>query len=115
MSQDDVLDMAKKTPRPRTARRAAAQASVRATERVERLTTQLPGGSPAHALRVTSASVVEVRARSTRCSSCHGEVELHSHVADAASPDDTRRVELWCRNCRAQRRLWFRIESPTAN
>ena len=102
--------MAKKPPRPRTLRRAAAQSGQRAAERLERMAAQLPGGSPAHPLGVTSASVVEVRARAMRCLACDGELELQAHVADETDGASTRRVELACRRCHARRRLWFRIE-----
>jgi len=107
--------MTKKPPRPRAARRAAAQANRRAVERVEKLGTQLPGGAPDQPLRVTSASVVEVRARAARCLVCDGELELRAHVSDGGSPGDLRRVELVCRACGRLRRLWFRVEPALSN
>jgi hypothetical protein len=107
--------MSKKPPRPRAARRAAAQASRRAVERVEKLGTHLPGGAPERPLRVTSASVIEVRARGMRCLVCDGELELRAHVSEAEGPGDVRRVELACRACGRARRLWFRVEESLAN
>lgn len=107
--------MTKKPPRPRAARRAAAQVNRRAVERIERLGTQLPGGAPEQPLRVTSASVVEVRARSTRCLVCDGELELRAHVSEAEGPGDLRRVDLACRACGRPRRLWFRVEPTLGN
>jgi hypothetical protein len=107
--------MAKKTPRPRSLRRAAAQSSRRALDRLEQLAAQLPGGSPERPLRVTSASVIEVRARAARCLACDGELELHAHVVDDTGGANDRRVELACRSCRVQRWLWFRIEPPASN
>ena len=107
--------MTKKPPRPRAARRAAAQVNRRAVERIERLGTQLPGGAPEQPLRVTSASVVEVRARSTRCLVCDGELELRAHVSAAEGPGDLRRVDLVCRACGRPRRLWFRVEPTLGN
>ena len=107
--------MTKKPPRPRTARRAAAQLSRRAIERIERLGTQLPGGAPEDPLRVTSASVIEVRARAMRCLVCEGELELRAHVSESDAPGDLRRADLSCRGCGRARRLWFRIEPPLAN
>jgi len=107
--------MTKKPPRPRAARRAAAQVNRRAVERIEKLGTQLPGGAPEQPLRVTSASVVEVRARSTRCLVCDGELELRAHVSEAEGPGDLRRVELACRACGRPRRLWFRVEPTLGN
>lgn len=107
--------MTKKPPRPRAARRAAAQASRRAVDRVERLGTQLPGGAPEHPLSVSSASVVEVRARAHRCLVCDGELELRAHVAEPDWLEAHRRVDLSCRACGRERQLWFRIEPPLAN
>lgn len=111
--------MTKKPPRPRTARRATAQLSRRAIEKVQRLGTQLPGGAPEQPLRVTSASVVEIRARGTRCLVCDGELELRAHVSETEvpgdHPGDLRRVDLSCRACGRPRRLWIRIEPPLAN
>jgi hypothetical protein len=106
--------MTKKPSRPRTARRAAAQANRRAVDKIERLAVQLPGGAPAQPLRVTSASVVEVRAREARCLVCDAALELRAHVAEPAAAD-LRRVELGCRSCGRSRKLWFRIEPPQPN
>lgn len=107
--------MTKKPPRPRAARRAAAQANRRAVDRVQKLGTQLPGGAPERPLRVTSASVVEVRARATRCLVCDGELVLRAHVSESDGPGDLRRVELACRACGRVRHLWFLVEPPLAN
>ena len=107
--------MTKKPPRPRAARRAAAQASRRAVDRVEKLGTQLPGGAPERPLCVTSASVVEVRARAARCLVCDGELELRAHRAQPEGAGDLRQVELSCRGCGRPRRLWFRVEPTLAN
>jgi len=63
-------------------------------------------------LRVTSASVIEVRARATPCLVCGGELDLQAHVADGPAGAATRRVELVCRRCHDTRQLWFRIEPP---
>jgi len=104
--------MAKKSPRPRTLRRAAAQSGARVAERLKRLAAQLPGGGPDRPLRVTSASVIEVRARATPCLVCGGELDLQAHVADGPADTATRRVELICRRCHGARQLWFLIEPP---
>lgn len=107
--------MTKKIPRARTARRAAAQANRRAVERVEKLGTQLPGGAPEQPLRVTSASVIEVRARAARCLVCDGELQLRAHLSESDRPGDLRRVDLICRTCGRPRSLWFRVDPALAN
>jgi hypothetical protein len=107
--------MAKKSPRARTMRRAAAQTGRRVAARLERVAAQLPGASADRALRVTSASVIEVRARATQCLACEGELDLQAHVADGPADTATRRIDLVCRRCHTTRHLWFRIEAPVPN
>jgi len=107
----------KKPPRARTVRRAAENDVRKLGRKLDRLETELPGGSPGRPLAVTSASVVEVRARAERCLACEGELKLRAHEAEtaAASPGQLRRVDLTCASCRRPRRLWLRIEPPVAN
>jgi hypothetical protein len=104
-----------KAPRARTARRAAEQEVRRLVRKLDRLQEDLPGGAPARPLAVTSASVVEVRARAERCLACHGELTLRAHEADGPTDGQLRRVDLVCASCRRPRRLWFRIEPPASN
>jgi hypothetical protein len=107
--------MAKKTPRPRTRRRAAEQDLRRLGHKLDRLGTELPGGAPARPIGVTSASVVEIRARAARCLTCDGELVLSAHDAEGAAGAQLRRVDLVCAGCRKPRSLWFRIEGATPN
>lgn len=104
-----------KAPRARTARRAAEQQVRRLVRKHDRLEEDLPGGTPARPLAVTSASVVEVRARGQRCLACQGELTLGAHEADGRADGQLRRVDLVCASCRRPRRLWFRIEPPASN
>ena len=105
----------KKTPRARTLRRAVEQNVRRLGRKLDRLEGELPGGSPARPLAVTSASVVEVRARAERCLACEGALTIRAHEAEAAPGALLRRVDLVCGACGRARRLWFRIDSPAAN
>lgn len=108
----------KKTPRARTLRRAAAHDVRKLGRRLDRLEGELPGGSPARPIAVTSASVVEIRARAERCLICEGELTLRAHEAEPSPPGgggQVRRVELVCAACRRPRRLWLRIDAPSAN
>src|SRR4051812_34758727 len=114
MAKSKVSAKLEAKSRPRTARRAAEQEVRRLVRKLDRLDSDLPGGAPARPLAVTSASVVEVRARAERCLACQGELSLHTHDADG--PDrQLRRVDLVCAACRRPRRLWFRIEMLASN
>ena len=106
----------KKAPRARTVRRAAENDVRKLGRKLDRLETELPAGSPDRPLAVTSASVVEVRARAERCLACEGELKLRAHEAEtAAGHGQLRRVDLICASCRRPRRLWVRIEPPLSN
>jgi hypothetical protein len=115
MAKGTVHALEPKAPRARTARRAAEQQVRRLVRKLDRLQEDLPGGAPARPLAVTSASVVEVRARAERCLACQGELTLGAHEADGPADRQLRRVDLVCAACRRPRRLWFRIEAPVTN
>jgi hypothetical protein len=70
-----------------------------------------PGGSADHPIDVTSAAVIEIRARATSCPQCTGTLQLEHHAADSAV---LRRVELRCTQCGVPRRIYFRV-LPAAN
>ncbi len=57
--------------------------------------------------KVTSASVVEVRAGALNCPSCEiGTYRIAEHNAPSRG---LRRVEVTCRHCSTERSLWFRL------
>jgi hypothetical protein len=91
--------------RTRTARRAEERAARQQVRDRQRLATLERGGAPERPIEVTSAAVIEPRARSMRCPLCDGDAELLEHRAEAG----LRVVELRCRRCHAPRRLWFRL------
>jgi hypothetical protein len=67
----------------------------------------LPGGSRDRPIKVTSASVVEVRAQALTCPYCAlGTYRVEEHVSLAPG---VRRVDVTCRHCSAPRSLWFRL------
>ena len=72
----------------------------------ERLFLLEAGGSRPHPIDVTSAAVIEIRARATPCPQCGGSLRLEDHAAESAS---LRRVELRCTQCGAPRRIFFRV------
>jgi predicted Zn finger-like uncharacterized protein len=81
---------------------------VRDRERLASLST----GSPARPIAVTSAAVVEVRARALDCPQCEGSYRVHDHRAPASG---IRAVEVQCRQCGVGRTLWFRLVDTAPN
>ncbi len=78
----------------------------------EQLVALLPGGSPDHAIDVTSAAVIEVRAAAMACPQCGGQY----HILDHTRPmPGVRRVDVACRHCSTPRALWFRIREREPN
>ena len=113
-----------KSGRPRAEKRERLRELRRATERIDRLSGDLPGGSPARAYTVQSSAVVDVRARAARCLHCDGDLEVRGESVPASGNDNAddiprahgpgylRGVNLACRRCHAPRTIWFRI-SPS--
>jgi hypothetical protein len=100
--------MAKKAraPRDRTVRRAEERAERDLVRDKEKLAARLPGGSEALPMEVPAASVIEVRATSTPCPQCAGDLHVESHKATSSG---LRRVEVRCQRCGVARSMWFRI------
>jgi len=98
-----------------TKRRAEERALRKQVRRTEELAAKLPGASPDHPIDVTSASVVEGRARAMPCVQCEGDMELRGDRATSTAHGVLREVALVCRRCHAPRTLWFRVAPPTAN
>lgn len=101
-----------KPPRPRQARREAERTARKAVRDTERLAVALPGAHPAHPIEVTSASVVEVRARATPCVQCGGALTVAGDRASSTPRGVVRQLDMACRRCHATRSLWFRITPP---
>ena len=83
--------------------------------KLDRLVTEAPGGSPTKAIVVSSASVVEVKARSFRCGRCEGELLLLSHDAEFVGAAQLRRVHMQCRACFVHRTVWFALGPGPGN
>jgi hypothetical protein len=98
--------------RKRTARRQQERAARRLVRDREKLASLSPGGSDDHPIAVTSASVIEVRARALPCVQCDGEYKIREH---ASAGSGLRRVEVTCQQCGTPRTLWFRLISDDPN
>lgn len=90
--------------------RAAAVA--RLEEARERLWRTRPGGSPATAIPVTSAAVIEARVAAMTCPQCGGSYRLLEHTRPR-SP--LRQLDVMCRHCGVTRALWFALVPAQAN
>ena len=101
--------------RPRRARRERERALRRDVRTIERLAAQLPGASPASPIEVEAPGVAEVKARSTPCPQCGGELVLGRDRAESTERGVLIQLEARCRLCHAPRSIWFRVAPPRAN
>ncbi|MDX2021043.1 MAG: hypothetical protein SF187_12450 [Deltaproteobacteria bacterium] len=83
-------------------------------QKIDRLVMQAVGGTPERSIPVTSASVVEIKARAMRCAHCEGELQLLAHEAEFLHGAQLRRVDMKCKTCFTARRIWFAL-GPAAN
>jgi hypothetical protein len=102
-------------PRPRRQRREQERALQKQVERAERAAAELPGGAPDRPIEVTSAAVVDTKARAVPCVRCGGSLEPRGDRASSTPRGVLREIELACRQCHGRRTLWFRIAPPAAN
>ena len=102
-------------PRPRRKRREEERALRKLVKRTEEMAGELPGASPDRPLDVTSASVVETKARATPCVHCAGELDLRGDRATSTARGILRELSLICRRCHAPRTLWYRIRPAGGN
>jgi hypothetical protein len=105
----------KKPKRARVERREQQRGLRKDVRAREKLAAQAPGGAPAQAITVTSASVIEGQARSMPCVQCGGTLDIEAHDADPHAGQLLRVVRAVCRLCHTRRRIWFRVEAPRAN
>ena len=101
--------MSKAKKRPRAAARQGGRTLEKLGQKLDRLVLEAPGGSRDKAIAVSSASVVEVKARTFRCARCEGELLLLSHEAEFLGTTQLRRAEMQCRACFVRRRVWFSL------
>lgn len=68
-----------------------------------------PGGTPERPIDVSTAALVEPKARSVACPRCDEVLAVESHDAHTDERGRLREVSLRCRSCGTTRKLWFRI------
>jgi hypothetical protein len=103
----------KRPERPRTLARREQLASEKVFRARSKLLELEPGGSEANPLTVSTAAVIEPKARSVRCPRCDEAFDVESHDAEVGEHGRLRRVQLRCRQCGTTRSLWFRVTAPS--
>lgn len=106
---------AKKKPSARAARREAERAAVKLARDRERLAALEPGGAPERPIELTSASEVEVAARSMPCPRCGGEVRVDEHLAETVGAARLRIAKVSCPGCGLRRAVYFRLGALLPN
>jgi hypothetical protein len=101
--------------RGRAQRRAEGRRDAKMVRERERLATLLPGGKPDHPIEVTTASLVEPKARGMPCPICHGSVRVGEHAARVIDDAPLRLVHVACPSCGHSRVVYFRIRTPLPN
>jgi DNA-directed RNA polymerase subunit M/transcription elongation factor TFIIS len=100
---------AKKKTSARAARREAERAALKLARDRERLAALEPGGAPERPIDLTSASEVEVSARSMPCPRCGGEVRVDEHLAETVGASRLRIAKVSCPGCGHRRAIYFRL------
>ncbi|MFL5303988.1 MAG: hypothetical protein ACJ8F1_02195 [Polyangia bacterium] len=101
--------------RPRKAKREQERQLRKQVARVERDARTLPGGAADNPIDVSSAAVVEIKARGTPCVRCGGQLDPRRDQAASTPRGVLREIELACGACHAARTLWFRVVPAIVN
>lgn len=103
--------MGRKRPE-RTERRSRERAARQLVRDREKLAVLSPGGARERAIEVSSAAVIEGRARALPCAQCDGEYRVADHRSEGPG---LRAVDVRCQRCGVARTLWFRIATTEPN
>jgi len=107
------------TAKKKLGARAARRQSDRDVQKFMRDRTRLAalekGGAPDRPIQVTSASEVEISARSIPCIQCEGIVRVDEHLAETIGSDRLRLAHVSCPACGTKRTLYYRIGLPLPN
>jgi hypothetical protein len=101
--------------RKRTVQRAADRAQGKLARDLEKLVRLAPGGSPDRAIVIVSPAEVEVRAGSTPCPICQGELRVEEHTAETIAGVRLRVAKVACAGCKAQRAIYFKLAGAQPN
>lgn len=106
---------AKRKPSARAQRREAERATEKLMRDREKLASLEPGGAPERPIEISSASEVEVVARSMPCARCGSEVRVDEHLAETIGASRLRVAKVACSFCGARRAVYFRIRASLPN
>lgn len=101
--------------RKRSERREADRAAGKLARDLDKLAAHAPGGSPERPIVIDSPSEVEVRARSTPCPICRGELRVGEHAAETIGGARLRVARVTCSVCRASRAIYFELAVSRLN
>lgn len=107
--------MAKKPKRDRTVRRESDRDAKKALEGRLALARLEPGGSPARAIELETASLVEPTARAMPCPACGGSVRVADHTAETLEGKRLRVARVDCARCGFVGSRYFTIVVKLAN
>jgi hypothetical protein len=97
----------------RAARRAAERDLDKLARDRAKLAALEPGGSAERPIEVASASLVEIEARTARCTRCDGAMRVEEHVVERSGQGLLRVARVACPLCGTRRDVWFRIAEPS--
>lgn len=99
----------KRPPRARTVERRTRRADDKLAHSKRKLLDLTPGGTRALPLDVSSAALVEPKARSVLCPRCDEPFTLEAHEAHVSDGTRLREARLHCWICGERRSMWFRV------
>jgi hypothetical protein len=105
----------RKKLRPNAQRRASARRLEKLAKDRARLATLEAGGTPDRPIEVSSASLIEPKARSLRCVRCEEPYQVEHHAADTVANRRLRIVTATCARCGSSRAVYFQIIESLAN
>ena len=99
----------------RVERRALERVAAKAIRERERLARAEVGGRPENPLEISTASLVELHARSMPCPLCGSTVRVDEHTAETIDEARLRIAHVVCVACGVPRKFYFRIVAPAPN
>src|SRR5690349_8081886 len=105
----------KRTERLRTVQRKLTRLQEQLVSARHKLAAIEQGGSTDFPIEVESASLVEPRAESLRCSRCEALMSCGEHTVEEVNGELLRVAKLLCRACGDERAVYFRIRPVLLN
>lgn len=103
--------MARRKPKPRTARRASERQVKKIRDDLEKLAHLEAGGTPDNPIVISSPVQVDARTEATPCPLCQGRLHLDEHTAETFEGDRIRVARCHCVECGTAREIFFHLRS----